>query len=63
MEILWNEDLVRKIFVQAAEIVLKVSKNDLHRDNIRTEPFTKLIKRAGNNFVNSALPVTEHSPE
>lgn len=44
--VLWNDNLVRQKFVEAAEIVLRVSGNNLHRDNIRTEPFTELIKQS-----------------
>jgi hypothetical protein len=44
--VLWDDNLVRQKFVDAADIVIKVSGNNLHRDNIRTEPFTDLIKKA-----------------
>jgi len=44
--ILWDDSMVRQKFVEAAAIILQVSGNNLHRDNIRTEPFTELIKQA-----------------
>jgi len=44
--VLWDDNLVRQKFVDAVAIVLQVSANNLHRDNIRTEPFTELIKQA-----------------
>ena len=44
--VLWDDNLVREKFMKAAEVIIKVSQNNLHRDNIRTEPFTELIKQA-----------------
>lgn len=44
--VLWDDNLVRQRFVEAADIILRVSANNLHRDNIRTEPFTELITQA-----------------
>lgn len=44
--VLWDDALVRQKFLEAANIVKEVSSNNLHRDNIRTEPFTEQIKQA-----------------
>lgn len=45
MEILWDDDKFRDIFLEAGDIVRKVSAGNLHRDNIRTEPFTEGVIR------------------
>ena len=45
--VLWDDTLIRQTFLDAATIVLQVSDNNLHRDNIRTEPFTESIRKAG----------------
>lgn len=46
MESLWDDDISRTIFETAAEHVRAVAAGNLHRDNIRTEPFTEsLLKR------------------
>ena len=45
MEILWDDNLVRQKFVEAAEIVVEAAGDNLHSDNIRTEPFTELVKQ------------------
>lgn len=44
--VLWDDNLVRQKFLDAVAIVLQVSVNNLHRDNIRTEPFTEQIRQA-----------------
>lgn len=46
MTTLWDDSIVRQKFIEAAEIVLQVANGDLHRDNIRTEPFTERIQLA-----------------
>lgn len=43
MDVLWNDEKYTAIFLHAEEIVRKVAEDNLHRDNIRTEPFTKKI--------------------
>lgn len=49
MESLWDDDASRKIFLHAAEHVRAVAAGNLHRDNIRTEPFTEsLLQRLRN---------------
>jgi len=42
-ETLWDEDKCRDTFVTAAKHVEAVASGNLHRDNIRTEPFTKAL--------------------
>ena len=43
MEILWDDDKYTSIFRTAEDLVKKVAQDNLHRDNIRTEPFTVKI--------------------
>ncbi|MFZ5941715.1 MAG: AIPR family protein [Bacteroidota bacterium] len=43
MSILWNEDHTRELFSRASEIIFVASDGNLHRDFIRTEPFTDSI--------------------
>ena len=43
MESLWDEDASRVLFENAAERVRMVAAGNLHRDNIRTEPFTNAL--------------------
>ncbi|MDP2211422.1 MAG: AIPR family protein [Candidatus Aquicultor sp.] len=46
MDSLWDDDVSRVHFENAAEHVRAVADGNLHRDNIRTEPFTEaLIQR------------------
>ena len=40
LEKLWDDDLSVQLFEQAAESIRAVAKGNLHRDNIRVEPFT-----------------------
>jgi hypothetical protein len=42
--ILWDDDQYKSVFDQAASHVREVAAGNLHRDNIRTEPFTDLLK-------------------
>lgn len=42
-ETLWDEDKCRDTFVTAAKHVEAVASGNLHRDNIRTEPFTNAL--------------------
>ena len=43
MEVLWNEENYKQIFTAAERIVRIVADGNLHRDNIRTEPFTEKV--------------------
>lgn len=43
MDILWKNSEYTAVFVHAEEIVRAVAEGNLHRDNIRTEPFTMKI--------------------
>lgn len=45
-EALWNDDRSKELFEQAAEYVERVAAGNMHRDNIRSEPFTKALKAA-----------------
>jgi len=40
MEILWDDNKCRDIFQSSSDIVQQVAAGNMHRDNIRTEPFT-----------------------
>jgi hypothetical protein len=42
-ESLWDDDRCRDIFLTAAKHVKTVASGNLHRDNIRTEPFTNTL--------------------
>jgi len=53
MEILWDDDKYTSIFRTAEDIVKKVAQGNLHRDNIRTEPFTEKILNHLNAKTNS----------
>jgi hypothetical protein len=44
MEALWDDDRCKAVFEQAAGLVREVAAGNLHRDNIRTEPFTDQLK-------------------
>jgi hypothetical protein len=49
MDSLWDDDTSRTTFESAAEHVRAVAAGNLHRDNIRTEPFTEaLLQRLRN---------------
>lgn len=43
METLWEDGVSLAFFEEAAERVMGVAAGNLHRDNIRTEPFTKKL--------------------
>lgn len=44
LETLWDDEKLKDIFKKATDLILDISEGNLHRDNIRTEPFTdKLI--------------------
>ncbi|WP_024334640.1 AIPR family protein [Desulfotignum balticum] len=43
MDSLWDDDTSRKIFQRGADHVRVVAAGNLHRDNIRTEPFTEAL--------------------
>lgn len=43
METLWDDDQFKIFFEKAAKAVQSVAVGDLHRDNIRTEPFTDTL--------------------
>jgi len=43
MQKLWNEIEYKKLFFEAEKIVRTAAEDDLHRDNIRTEPFTERV--------------------
>ncbi|MEK6640602.1 MAG: AIPR family protein [Nitrospirota bacterium] len=43
MESLWDDDASRVLFENAADRVRMVAAGNLHRDNIRTEPFTNSL--------------------
>ena len=40
MEILWDDEKYKELFLKAERIVRESANGNLHRDNIRTEPFT-----------------------
>lgn len=42
-EILWDDEKYKELFRQSVEILKEVASGNLHRDNIRTEPFTKQL--------------------
>jgi AIPR protein len=42
-EILWDESKYKDLFINSVEILNNVADGNLHRDNIRTEPFTKQL--------------------
>ena len=42
-EILWDDDNCKDTFIKSAAHVLTVADGNLHRDNIRTEPFTNSL--------------------
>jgi hypothetical protein len=44
-EVLWDDARSRQLFQRAAEEVKEAAEGNLHRDNIRTEPFTESLKR------------------
>lgn len=46
MDALWDENVAKTKFVEAANLITQTAGNNLHRDNIRTEPFTDLIAAA-----------------
>ncbi|MGP8049797.1 MAG: AIPR family protein [Desulfobaccales bacterium] len=43
MESLWDDDALRAVFANAETHVRAVAAGNLHRDNIRTEPFTEAL--------------------
>lgn len=47
--ILWDDNEVKTKFQVAAKIIYEVANGNLHSDNIRTEPFTKLVEQAVKN--------------
>jgi hypothetical protein len=43
MKVLWSETTYKDKFSEAADLVRSIANGNYHRDNIRTEPFTKLL--------------------
>ncbi|MCF8277019.1 MAG: AIPR family protein [Flavobacteriales bacterium] len=43
-DVLWDDAAVRAKFLEAATLIYRVANGNLHNDNIRTEPFTKLVE-------------------
>jgi hypothetical protein len=43
-DILWDAKAADELLEKSAQIILKIAKGNLHRDNIRTVPFTDAIK-------------------
>ncbi len=43
LEVAWNNEKSETVFTNASAIIEEVSEGNLDRDNIRTEPFTKLV--------------------
>jgi hypothetical protein len=43
MEILWDDTKYKSIFLKAEQKIRNAAKDNLHRDNIRTEPFTEEV--------------------
>jgi len=43
MQILWNNEKCKKAFEDAGELIRKTANGNMHRDNIRTEAFTKSL--------------------
>lgn len=46
MDALWDDNIAKSKFLEAANIITQTAANNLHRDNIRTEPFTESITEA-----------------
>ena len=46
MKALWDDNLVKQRFIEAASIIDNIAGGNFHNDNIRTEPFTKKIEQA-----------------
>lgn len=46
MDALWDDNVAKSKFLEAANLITQTAANNLHRDNIRTEPFTELITNA-----------------
>lgn len=44
MDILWDDEKYKEAFIFAADIIIEVANGNLDRDNIRTEPFTAMVK-------------------
>jgi hypothetical protein len=49
MDILWDDEKSRTIFENAASFVRKIAAGNMHRDIIRTEPFTESFTDAISN--------------
>jgi hypothetical protein len=45
MDILWDPNAADDLLIKAVAVVDSVAEDNFHRDNIRTEPFTKSVKQ------------------
>jgi hypothetical protein len=48
MEALWDDNVSKSKYLEAADIIIQTAAGNLHRDNIRTEPFTEAITNEAN---------------
>ena len=50
----WDQDVAERLFADAVEVVDEMASGNLHRDNIRTQPFTEAVTRRCRNLVPTA---------
>ena len=50
----WDQDVAERLFADAVEVVDEMASGNLHRDNIRTQPFTEAVTRRCRNLVPAA---------
>ena len=68
INILWDDEQSRALFVNAASRIRLIAGGNLHRDNIRTEPFTERllenlgVRRTGSAAVAPSTPLPPLSP-
>jgi hypothetical protein len=48
MAALWDDNIVKQKFTEAATIIDQIAGGNFHNDNIRTEPFTKKVEQSVN---------------
>lgn len=53
MDALWDDTVAKNTFLEAADIINRAAGGNLHRDNIRTEPFTESITAEANQHIQS----------
>lgn len=56
LEVLWDEQRYKDVFAQSSVIVSNAADSNFHRDNIRTEPFTRKVNEEVMKYIGKEVP-------